>query len=80
VLILEVARFKYPPHWVPLDLLFDAMKVLMQPPLLVKLSYHAAQKEIDKVTSLTRGYITLRSSQLAGANQLVNRRKEVQLK
>ena len=25
VLILDVARFKYPPHWVPLQLLFDAM-------------------------------------------------------
>lgn len=25
VLILDVARFKYPPHWVPLDLLFAAM-------------------------------------------------------
>ncbi len=25
VLILDVARFKYPPHWVPLDLLFGAM-------------------------------------------------------
>lgn len=26
VLILDVARFKYPPHWVPLRLLFDAME------------------------------------------------------
>ena len=25
VLILDVARFKYPPHWVPLELLFRAM-------------------------------------------------------
>ncbi|KAL8160701.1 hypothetical protein V2J09_002238 [Rumex salicifolius] len=25
VLILDVARFKYPPHWVPLTLLWDAM-------------------------------------------------------
>jgi len=26
VLILDVARFKYPPHWVPLPVLFKAMK------------------------------------------------------
>eukprot|EP01087_Luapelamoeba_hula_P019097 TRINITY_DN627_c2_g1_i1.p1 TRINITY_DN627_c2_g1~~TRINITY_DN627_c2_g1_i1.p1 ORF type:complete len:448 (-),score=93.51 TRINITY_DN627_c2_g1_i1:5-1318(-) len=26
VLIMEVARFKYPPHWVPLSLLFEAMQ------------------------------------------------------
>lgn len=26
VLILDVARFKYPPHWVPLTLLFDAFQ------------------------------------------------------
>lgn len=26
VLILDVARFKYPPHWVPTDLLFNAMQ------------------------------------------------------
>lgn len=25
VLILDVARFKYPPHWVPLTLLWEAM-------------------------------------------------------
>lgn len=24
-LILDVARFKYPPHWVPLTLLWEAM-------------------------------------------------------
>jgi glutathione gamma-glutamylcysteinyltransferase len=23
---MDVARFKYPPHWVPLTMLFDAMK------------------------------------------------------
>ncbi|KAL0552766.1 hypothetical protein IC582_011891 [Cucumis melo] len=28
VLILDVARFKYPPHWVPLTLLWDAMNKL----------------------------------------------------
>ncbi|KAL0552773.1 hypothetical protein IC582_011898 [Cucumis melo] len=28
VLILDVARFKYPPHWVPLSLLWDAMKTI----------------------------------------------------
>ncbi|HEX7081589.1 MAG TPA: phytochelatin synthase family protein [Gammaproteobacteria bacterium] len=26
VLVLDTARFKYPPHWVPVDLLFDAME------------------------------------------------------
>lgn len=26
VLILDVARFKYPPHWVPLSLLWEAME------------------------------------------------------
>jgi glutathione gamma-glutamylcysteinyltransferase len=26
VLVLDVARFKYPPHWVPLPLLFEAMR------------------------------------------------------
>jgi glutathione gamma-glutamylcysteinyltransferase len=25
VLVLDTARFKYPPHWVPIDLLFSAM-------------------------------------------------------
>lgn len=25
VLILDVARFKYPPHWVPIDIIFKAM-------------------------------------------------------
>nr|XP_017249918.1 PREDICTED: glutathione gamma-glutamylcysteinyltransferase 1 [Daucus carota subsp. sativus] len=29
-LILDVARFKYPPHWVPLSLLWDAMNTLDQ--------------------------------------------------
>lgn len=28
VLILDTARFKYPPHWVPVPLLFEAMKSL----------------------------------------------------
>ncbi|XVF21544.1 hypothetical protein REPUB_Repub12eG0099000 [Reevesia pubescens] len=28
VLILDVARFKYPPHWVPLPLLWDAMNTI----------------------------------------------------
>jgi hypothetical protein len=28
VLVLDVARFKYPPHWVPLPLLFDAMRAI----------------------------------------------------
>lgn len=28
VLILDVARFKYPPHWVSLSLLFEAMTEL----------------------------------------------------
>lgn len=28
VLILDVARFKYPPHWVPLTLLWDAMNTV----------------------------------------------------
>lgn len=27
-LILDVARFKYPPHWVPLKLLWDAMNTI----------------------------------------------------
>jgi glutathione gamma-glutamylcysteinyltransferase len=26
VLVLDTARFKYPPHWVPVDRLFDAMQ------------------------------------------------------
>lgn len=26
VLVLDTARFKYPPHWVPLELLFTAMQ------------------------------------------------------
>jgi glutathione gamma-glutamylcysteinyltransferase len=28
VLLLDVARFKYPPHWVPLTLLWEAMQVI----------------------------------------------------
>jgi glutathione gamma-glutamylcysteinyltransferase len=28
VLILDVARFKYPPHWVPLELLYKAMQTV----------------------------------------------------
>ncbi|KAK9733767.1 hypothetical protein RND81_04G090900 [Saponaria officinalis] len=28
VLILDVARFKYPPHWIPLTLLWDAMNTV----------------------------------------------------
>ncbi|XP_046360821.2 glutathione gamma-glutamylcysteinyltransferase 2-like [Haliotis rufescens] len=30
VLILDTARFKYPPHWVPLDLIYKAMKEIDQ--------------------------------------------------
>ncbi|KAJ3679708.1 hypothetical protein LUZ60_017719 [Juncus effusus] len=30
VLILDVARFKYPPHWVPLPLLWEAMNTIDQ--------------------------------------------------
>ena len=29
-LILDVARFKYPPHWVPLQLLWEAMDTIVQ--------------------------------------------------
>jgi hypothetical protein len=29
VLILDVARFKYPPHWVPLEVLYEAMQVFI---------------------------------------------------
>ena len=29
-LILDVARFKYPPHWVPLKLLWEAMDSIDQ--------------------------------------------------
>jgi hypothetical protein len=25
VLVLDTARFKYPPHWIPVELLFSAM-------------------------------------------------------
>lgn len=28
VLVLDTARFKYPPHWLPVELLFEAMKGL----------------------------------------------------
>ena len=28
VLVLDVARFKYPPHWVPIPTLFSAMCVV----------------------------------------------------
>lgn len=28
VLTLDVARFKYPPHWVPLELLWEAMNTI----------------------------------------------------
>jgi len=28
ILIMDVARFKYPPHWVPLPLLYDAMNTI----------------------------------------------------
>jgi glutathione gamma-glutamylcysteinyltransferase len=28
VLLMDTARFKYPPHWVDIDLLFDAMRTL----------------------------------------------------
>lgn len=27
-LILDVARFKYPPHWIPLTLLWEAMNTI----------------------------------------------------
>ncbi|KAL0413552.1 UNVERIFIED_CONTAM: Glutathione gamma-glutamylcysteinyltransferase 1 [Sesamum radiatum] len=30
VLILDVARFKYPPHWVPLSLLWEAMDTVVE--------------------------------------------------
>lgn len=30
VLILDVARFKYPPHWVPLTILWDAMNTVVE--------------------------------------------------
>jgi len=30
VLVLDVARFKYPPHWVPLTLLWEAMSTIDQ--------------------------------------------------
>ncbi|CAN1192915.1 Glutathione gamma-glutamylcysteinyltransferase 1 [Linum perenne] len=35
VLILDVARFKYPPHWVPLSLLWEAMDTII-----VKTGFH----------------------------------------
>jgi glutathione gamma-glutamylcysteinyltransferase len=27
-LILDVARFKYPPHWIPVKTLYDSMKLI----------------------------------------------------
>ncbi len=35
VLLMEVARFKYPPHWIPLSMLFEATKVPSSWPPLV---------------------------------------------
>ena len=29
VLMLDVARFKYPPHWIPLKLLWEAMDTII---------------------------------------------------
>ena len=68
---MEVARFKYPPHWVPLELLFDAMKVRF-----LCLSYTNVPplaQEVDTVTGLSRGYITLRSSQEEESHQELER-------
>ena len=30
ILIMDVARFKYPPHWVPLSTVFESMKTIDQ--------------------------------------------------
>eukprot|EP01124_Arcella_intermedia_P016468 TRINITY_DN2307_c0_g1_i2.p1 TRINITY_DN2307_c0_g1~~TRINITY_DN2307_c0_g1_i2.p1 ORF type:complete len:163 (+),score=22.72 TRINITY_DN2307_c0_g1_i2:298-786(+) len=44
VLLLDVARFKYPPHWVPIPLLYGAFK------------------DLDVMSSKTRGYIVVSSN------------------
>ena len=55
VLILDVARFKYPPHWVPLRLLHDAMAPL-----------DTATGAMHAVGSGTgAGYVKLRSNALS---------------
>ncbi|CAN1192916.1 Glutathione gamma-glutamylcysteinyltransferase 1 [Linum perenne] len=43
VLILDVARFKYPPHWVPLSLLWEAMDTII-----VKTGFHRGFMVVSK--------------------------------
>ena len=51
VLVLDTARFKYPPHWMPVDLLFEAMQeidpVTAQPRGWLLLRHSEAQASRD---------------------------------
>ncbi|KAF5828256.1 Phytochelatin synthase-domain-containing protein [Dunaliella salina] len=50
VLILDVARFKYPPHWVPLPMLYEAMQYVdpatSQPRGFLRMSAHPLQGSV----------------------------------
>ncbi|KNE57502.1 hypothetical protein AMAG_03209 [Allomyces macrogynus ATCC 38327] len=67
VLILDVARFKYPPYWVSVDLLWDALlpcdSVTQKPRGYVVLSRNPAAQSLPKL-SLTTSTIALLVSQL----------------
>ena len=80
VLILDTARFKYGPHWVPLDLLFEAM--IPEDPDTGKsrgyqiLSYNGNEYEITKPDTCHRCKSPLPLSVLFGSKQNDSLRKE----
>lgn len=55
VLILDVARFKYPPYWVPVDLLWQAMKAI-DPKSNLSRGYFLVSSQFTNSTSNSASY------------------------
>eukprot|EP00123_Amoebidium_parasiticum_P001717 comp12879_c1_seq1/m.8066 comp12879_c1_seq1/g.8066 ORF comp12879_c1_seq1/g.8066 comp12879_c1_seq1/m.8066 type:complete len:490 (-) comp12879_c1_seq1:203-1672(-) len=67
VLILDVARFKYPPHWVPLGLLWKSMHRL-DPDTGMPRGYMVLKKQDDSISLV----FTMSRQQLSRCNSLCN--------
>ncbi|KAL2932961.1 Glutathione gamma-glutamylcysteinyltransferase 1 [Bienertia sinuspersici] len=65
VLILDVARFKYPPHWVPLTLLWDAMNTIDEATRIYRGCRHDGWETTAK-------YLTKKIPQLLSSEEISN--------
>lgn len=67
VLILDVARFKYPPHWVPLELLWEAMNTIDK-----ATGHHRGFMILSKLDKASSILYTLQSCRHKGWSSVAN--------